>query len=81
MEANSFISLLLTSGLDWRPEIDKVKRCLIRNNSDLTPNIDLVTGGIKGQGHKGHTIFFQSPFSLCDSGGQKVVMGLDEGKA
>ena len=53
----------------------------MRNNSDLIPNIDLVTGGIKGQGHKGHTIFFQSPFSLCDSGGQKVVMGLDEGKA
>ena len=58
----------------------------MRNNSDLIPNIDLGTGGIKGQGHKGqghkgHTIFFQSPFSLCDSGGQKVVMGPDEGQA
>ena len=53
----------------------------MRNNSDLLPNIYLGTGGIKGQDHKGHTVFFQSPFSLCDSGGQKVVMGPDEGKA
>ena len=51
------------------------------NKSDLIPNIDLGTGGIKGQGHKGHKIFFQSLFSLCDSGGQQVVMGPDEGKA
>ena len=61
--------------------MDRFKSCFIRNNSDLTPNIDLGTGGIKGQGHKGHTIFSQSPFSLCDSGGQEVVMGRDEGKA